>query len=171
MAVSESYVQRLVALQTRLYAYILTLLADIAAADDVLQETNLVLYCKAGEYVEGTDFDAWAFRVARNQCLAYWTLRGRDRLVFDDKTLYGCASPADVCHLELDIRRQALNECLEKLPAHQRKLIESRYAVGGSVSGMAKTSGRTESSISQALYRIRTTLSRCIEGHLAAESA
>jgi DNA-directed RNA polymerase specialized sigma24 family protein len=93
MTVSDSYIQQLVGLQTRLYAYILTLLADAAAAEDVLQETNLVLYCKAKEFTEGTCFDAWAFRTARNQCLAFWTLRGRDRLVLDDQVIYGSAGP------------------------------------------------------------------------------
>lgn len=170
MTVSESYVQQLVALQTRLYAYILTLLADPAAAEDVLQETNLVLYCKSGEFTEGTSFEAWAFRTARNQCLAFWTLRGRDRLVLDDQALYGSVSPIESSQLALDRRREALSECLQKLPAHQRELVEARYAADGSVSRIAKSWGRTESAISQSLYRIRAALSRCIRGRLSEES-
>lgn len=171
MTVSESYIQQLVALQTRLYAYILTLLADAAAAEDVLQETNLVLYCKAGEFTEGTSFDAWAFRVARNQCLAYWTLRGRDRLVLDESALYGSAGPIEASRWELDLRREALSECLQKLLPHQRELVEARYAADGSVGRLAKTWGRTESAISQSLYRIRAALSRCIRGRLAQEGS
>jgi RNA polymerase sigma-70 factor, ECF subfamily len=169
MTVSESYIQQLVALQTRLYAYILTLLADTAAAEDVLQETNLVLYCKSSEFTEGTNFDAWAFKTARNQCLAYWTLRSRDRLVLDDQALYGSAGPIETSHAELDVRRQALDECLQKLPAYQRELIEARYAADGSVTRLAESWGKTESAISQSLYRIRTALSRCIRGRLSQE--
>jgi RNA polymerase sigma-70 factor, ECF subfamily len=165
MAVSEIYIQQLVGLQTQLYAYILTLLADRAAAEDVLQETNLVLYCKAGEFTEGTNFDAWAFRTARNQCLSYWSIRRRDRLVLDEAMLYGSA--VDSGHLNVDLLKDALKECLAELPVYQRELVESRYAAGGSISRLAETCGRTESAVSQLLYRIRTALSRCIRGRLS----
>jgi RNA polymerase sigma-70 factor (ECF subfamily) len=167
MAVSETYIQKLVGLQTQLYAYVLTLLADRAAAEDVLQETNLVLYCKAHEFTEGTNFDAWAFRTARNQCLSYWSIRRRDRLVLDDELLYSSASAVESGQASVDLLKDALSECLAKLPAYQRELVESRYAAGGSVSRLAETCGRSESAISQSLYRIRTALSRCIRGRLS----
>jgi RNA polymerase sigma-70 factor (ECF subfamily) len=166
MAVSETYIRQLVGLQTQLYAYILTLLADRAAAEDVLQETNLVLYCKAEEFTEGTNFDAWAFRTARNQCLSYWSIRRRDRLVLDENMLYSSAT-AESGYANVDLLKDALSECLAELPAYQRELVESRYAAGGSVGQLAETCGRTESAISQSLYRIRTTLSRCIRGRLS----
>jgi RNA polymerase sigma-70 factor (ECF subfamily) len=168
MAVSETYIQKLVGLQTQLYAYILTLLADRAAAEDVLQETNLVLYCKAEEFTEGTNFDAWAFRTARNQCLSYWSIRRRDRMVLDEALLY--SSAVESRQASVDLLKDALNECLAKLPAYQRELVESRYAAGGSVSRLAATCGRTESAVSQSLYRIRTALSRCIRGQLSQSS-
>ena len=170
MTVSDSYIQQLVTLQTRLYAYILTLLADAEAAEDVLQETNLILYRKAADFTEGTNFDAWAFRTARNQCLAYWTLRGRDRLILDDQILYQSASAVETSQVELDRRREALRDCLQRLPDHQRELVQARYEAGGSVIGIAKTQGSTESAISQALYRIRAALSRCIQARLSQES-
>jgi RNA polymerase sigma-70 factor (ECF subfamily) len=171
MAVSETYIQRLVGLQTQLYAYILTLLADRAAAEDVLQETNLVLYCKSDEFTEGTNFDAWAFRTARNQCLSYWSIRRRDRLVLDEALLYSSASAVESGHLNVDLLKDALNECLAKLPAHQRELVESRYAAGSSIGRLAAACGRTESAVSQSLYRIRTALSRCIRGQLSQTGA
>jgi RNA polymerase sigma-70 factor (ECF subfamily) len=170
MAVSETYIRQLVGLQTQLYAYILTLLADRAAAEDVLQETNLVLYCKADEFTDGTNFDAWAFRTARNQCLSYWSIRRRDRLVLDENMLYGSAATVESGYANVDLLKEALNECLAELPAYQRELVESRYAAGGSIGRLAEACGRTESAISQSLYRIRTALSRCIRGRLSETS-
>lgn len=169
MTVPSLYIEQLVALQTRLYAYVLTLLADVQAAEDVLQETNLVLFRKAAEFTEGTDFDAWAFRTARNQCLAYWTLRGRDRLVLADHVLFASVSPNPLSQPEFDRRREALGECLQRLPANQRDLVRARYAPDGSVSGLAKAAGRTEAAISQSLYRIRTALGRCVQARLSGE--
>ena len=48
----------------RLYAYILQMLPNRADADDVLQRANLVMWTKREELVEGSNFVAWAARIA-----------------------------------------------------------------------------------------------------------
>ncbi len=164
---TESYVQNIIALQTKLYVFILTLLADTEAADDVLQEANLVLLRKADEFREGTNFEAWAYRIARVQCLAHWKVRSRDRLVLDEEVLNGVASRVELRLGELDARTRALRQCLGSLPARQRELLENRYSTGRSVKEIAQQFDRPEPSISQALYRIRTALLRCIRLRLA----
>jgi RNA polymerase sigma-70 factor (ECF subfamily) len=169
MALTEAYIQRVIALQPQLYAYILTLLADAAATDDVLQETNLVLCRKAEEFSEGTNFDAWAFQIARNQCLAFWKIRARDRLVLDDEAIRKIASRAESKLSEMNEKSHALQTCLSELPRRQRELLEGRYATGGSVKSLAKFLGRSEPSISQTLYRIRTALLECVRARLARE--
>ena len=47
--------------QAAIYAYILTLHPNRVAAQDILQETNLVLCRKVAEFEPGTSFKAWAF--------------------------------------------------------------------------------------------------------------
>ncbi len=47
---SDRYFLAITAIQNRLHAYILSLLADPVAAQDVLQETNLVLIRKADDF-------------------------------------------------------------------------------------------------------------------------
>jgi RNA polymerase sigma-70 factor (ECF subfamily) len=168
---SETYIQRVIAAQSQLYAYVLTLLADTEAADDVLQETNLVLCRKANEFVEGTNFDAWAFRIARVQCLAYWKVRSRDRLIVDDEVINQIATRAEQRLAEMDERQRALRKCLADLPVKQRELLETRYAEGGSIKQLAQRLGRPEPSLSQTLYRIRLALLNCVRGRLGGESA
>jgi RNA polymerase sigma-70 factor, ECF subfamily len=168
---SETYIQRVINAQPQLYAYVLTLLADTEAADDVLQETNLVLCRKAAEFAEGTNFDAWAFRIARVQCLAYWKVRSRDRIVVDEAAINQIASRAEQRLAEADERQRALRKCLAELPANQRELLENRYAAGGSVKQLAERLGRPEPSLSQSLYRIRMALLNCVRTRIAREGA
>jgi RNA polymerase sigma-70 factor (ECF subfamily) len=59
----------------------------LADADDILQETNLVLWSKQDEFTPGTDFRVWAFRVARYQVMAYRKRQSLDRLVFGDELI------------------------------------------------------------------------------------
>jgi RNA polymerase sigma-70 factor (ECF subfamily) len=166
MSPPESYLQKLIGLQSQLYAYVLTLLADAVAADDVLQETNLVLCRKADEFSAGTNFEAWAFRVARIQCLAYWKTRARSRLVLDDAALQQIASQAEARITEFDDRTLALRQCLAELPPRQRELLEKRYAAGGSIKELAEQVRRSVASLSQTLYRIRGALLACIRSRL-----
>ena len=50
--------------QAALHAYILSPLPNQAKADDVLQETNLVLWRKAADYDQAMPFMPWACRIA-----------------------------------------------------------------------------------------------------------
>ena len=65
----EAFVQLMTEHQGRLYAYVLSLLGDPDQANDVLQETNLVLWRNAGEFQMGSNFRAWAFRIAHFQVM------------------------------------------------------------------------------------------------------
>jgi RNA polymerase sigma-70 factor (ECF subfamily) len=169
MISSETYIRQLIGLQTRLYAYIFALLADRNATDDVLQETNLVLFRKADEFIDGAEFEPWAFSIARTQCLAFWKLRGRDRLVLGDEAIERIASRAEAKIEQIDLRRDALRECLAALPPKHRQMVETRYAIGGSVGLIADQLGRPEPSISRALYRVRNLLLNCIRRKMSEE--
>ena len=164
----DEFVGRLTAAQTSLYAYVLTLLPDRAAAQDVLQETNLTLWRKVGEYRPGTSFMAWACRVAYFLVLNHRRRIKRDRLVFDDELLDLLAERQMERMEETDRREEALRSCLEHLPPGQRRLIEERYAAGGSVQELATREGKSVGAVSQMLYRIREALLNCIQGTLAA---
>jgi DNA-directed RNA polymerase specialized sigma24 family protein len=51
---SEELIRNLVQHQNSLYAYILTLVADGDIARDLLQETSIELWSKAGRFEKGT---------------------------------------------------------------------------------------------------------------------
>lgn len=60
--------KRLMALMTRhqrqIFAYIYTLVPDRHDAEDLLQETSLVICEKFDEFRPGSDFVAWACQIA-----------------------------------------------------------------------------------------------------------
>jgi len=168
---ADDFIRQLTASQTSLYAYILTLLPDRAAAQDVLQETNLTLWHKLAEFQPGTSFVAWGCRVAYFHVLNHRRRMKRDRLVFDDELLYILAERHAERVEQSDQREQALKKCLENLPADQRLLIEKRYAPEGSVLEIAKAEGKSVGSISQMLYRIREALLNCIQGSLSTKES
>lgn len=166
---SDQFIQDLTASQNSLYGYILSLLPDRGAAQDVLQEVNLTAWQKRADFLAGTSFFAWASKIAYFHVLSHRRKLGRDRLVFGDDVLDYLAERQVEREEEVDRRGVALKGCLEKLPGEQRRLIEQRYATGGSVQRIADGAGKSVGAISQTLYRIRETLLRCVEQTLATE--
>ncbi len=168
----ENFVQKLIACQDMLYAYILSLVPKADAADEVLQETNLVLCRKMDESAKVVDFDAWARRIAHFQVLALLKRRQRDRHVFDEDLVGLLATEADTITTDaIDQRRHALRTCLARLAEPSRQMILKRYAPGNSVAAIAEELGRPTGSVYQALYRIRTTLMNCVKRALGREQA
>jgi RNA polymerase sigma-70 factor (ECF subfamily) len=167
---TERFVQHLTEIQTRLLAYIAMLLGDPAAARDVLQETNLVLWRKASEFTDGTDFGAWARSIAKYQVLAYLRDAKRDRHLFEEHLVDAISVDAEPESQGLEVRHAALQVCLEKLTQHQRTLLDRRYTEGCSIQQIAENSRRTVGSVAMSLSRIRQTLLECIEHRLAGEA-
>ena len=117
----------------------------------------------------GTNFMAWACRIAQLQVLAFRRDRARAREHFDDALIARLADEAQQRLEQFDRRQEALRECLQALRPEQRALLDRRYEPGGSVHDMARASGRSPKAVSEALRRIRTVLMRCIAQRLAAE--
>ena len=51
-------------IQPALYAYVGSLTGGSAGVADVVQETNLLIWEKRDDFESGTNFKAWAFRIA-----------------------------------------------------------------------------------------------------------
>ena len=73
--------------ERRLYAYIVTLLANRADADDVLQETSMVMWDKFDDANPPRDFFAWGCRIAYFKVLDFRKKSGRSRVQFSQAML------------------------------------------------------------------------------------
>ena len=160
---SGDYVQLMIDTQGRLYGFILSLLCDPDQAREVLQETNLVLWRKADHFQMGTNFAAWAMRIARFQVMAHRQRQGRDRHVFGDEAVSRIADVFEQRSDEFDDRLAALADCLKLLPEEGRRLIRRRYRDGLPVKRIAEELGHTAGRVAVRLHRLRTVLMQCIQ--------
>ena len=164
---SESFLVLVTGVQRVLHAFILKLVPRLSDADDILQETNLVLWSKQAEFTPETNFRAWAFRIARYQVMAYRKRQSLNRLVFSDELLDQMASQSESRGDMFDAKRELLVDCLQKLSDVQRQLLNEHY--GNRLSGreIAEKTGRQVDAVFQAMHRSRKTLLHCIEQGLA----
>jgi len=168
MSVPAEFAVQITKYQRQLHAFILSMVWNPAEADDVLQETNLVLWQKAVDFDATRPFLPWAMRFAQLQSLAWLKSRQRQRVVFDSDLVRMLATEAAAEPL-FDPRRIALASCLEKLMQPQRDLVLKRYEPQGSVNAMAATLQITPKAVSDRLRRIRQTLLDCVSQAVARE--
>ena len=159
---SEGFVRLMTEHQGRLFGYIYSLLGDPDAANDVLQEANVVLWRDSKEFQLGSNFKAWAFRIAHFQVMAWRQRQIRDRLVFEDDMVEVLSFAARDAAETYDARQQLLSGCLEKLTPLHREMIRRRYAEGTPLGALAKERGMTANAVMQALFRIRQSLMHCV---------
>ena len=157
--------------QRRIFSYIYTLVPSRADAEDILQETSLVICEKFGQFKIGTDFAAWACQIA------YWEVRrarqkfARSKVVFDQDIVDALAQTASAMIDEVSERHEILGRCLQKLHPRDRDLVLTRYEPGCGVEQAAQRSGRSMEAAYKALGRIRKMLLDCVSNQLTAEGA
>jgi RNA polymerase sigma-70 factor, ECF subfamily len=153
--------------QSALLAYILTLHRNLADAQDILQETNLVLWQKFCCFEQGTNFKAWAFRIAYLQTMAYFKRNHRGSwLGFSPELVDVLAKEAEPLLCDFEQRQQALRRCIERLPPSDRDILQAHYEGGRALAEIGANLGRTVGALKQVLLRIRRSLKSCIEGQL-----
>lgn len=153
--------------QRAIYLYIRSLVVNSADVDELWQETNLVLWQRFADYQPGTNFLAWARRVAYNKVLNYRT-RCRPPLLFSDDFLQKLASSDRVFDRHLPWL-DALKLCTEKLPPVDRELIGLRYGPSADCRSVAEKLNRSVRSVYKAVGRIRTQLLECVQREMAKE--
>jgi RNA polymerase sigma-70 factor (ECF subfamily) len=149
--------------QGRLYGYLLSLSADPDAANDILQEANIVLWKQWQQFQAGSNFTAWAFRIAHFQFMAYRQRQLRDKTLFSDELLATLASEARDVDQWHDERSAALEKCLERMPDRSREAIRLRYADELKIADMAEVLERSANAVYQILFRARQWLIECVQ--------
>jgi RNA polymerase sigma-70 factor, ECF subfamily len=169
-APSDEFVQLFTKWQRRLFLFILAQSPNPVEAEEILQETNLVIWRKSHTFAEGTNFYAWCCRIAVLEVLKFRERRRRQTALLSDAFVEAIAHEAEESVDSLEDRRRALLTCLARLAPTDRDLIRRRYAPGATGKTVARQLERPANSVYQSLSRIRRMLLECIKRRLAAEA-
>ena len=166
---TEQFLRLLSAAEHDVYRYIFALVPDIHAARDVYQETTLDLWKKFDQYDPAKPFVPWACRFAYMQVLRLRKTRRSSGIFLSQQALENIGAHYLSKRQELDWRRQALVNCLEKLPESSRKLIYMRYSEGRSIADIAQRTKRSVHTLYKHAAQIRQWLMDCTQRALEAE--
>jgi RNA polymerase sigma-70 factor (ECF subfamily) len=132
-------------------------------AEDVFQQTSLILWKKWDEFDTAGDFLRWACGIAHNEVRNFLRSRGRDRVVLSERLLSNLADVQLRAQPLLDQRRSLLAECMKKLDFAARELLERCYAGRNSIKVIAQQFRTTPNAVYLRLRRIRRELIECVE--------
>jgi len=154
--------------QQQLFSYILALTGNLAAAEDVFQETCVVMWEKFSEFEMGTNFAAWARKIAYHMVMRHHRQTGKQHLFLGDRfvdTISVLRSNRAAVH---DRRTEALEKCMGKLGARDRELLACRYNSDRiTIKEVSEQLARPANTVYKALRRIRASLLECVRRTLA----
>ncbi len=165
----QQVLQLFVRHQTRIKGFIVSLMGDFAATEDVLQETFLVVQQKAAAFEPGTNFIAWAFQIARFQVMKAQGQHKRAADRFSDEVLETLAASAPEEPFD-ESKLAVLPRCLERLAPQARRIVDLFYEHEHKPQEIARLANWTPAAVSVALSRARRFLRECIEQQLRSET-
>jgi len=163
---SDDNFEELIAKNRRqIHAYLISLVGNPSDAEDLLQSSFLVLWEKRDQFEPGTNFSAWARRVAlfhaRNH-LRKIARRGDQPLL--NEHLIGIVSERfEEREAEFSRNRKALQVCLSKLPERQRVAIEGKFLEEESAEKTAGHLGISPNALAQLIFRAKENLIKCMK--------
>ncbi|HEX5471825.1 MAG TPA: sigma-70 family RNA polymerase sigma factor [Lacipirellulaceae bacterium] len=153
-----------------LFAYLVSLLGNAAHAEEVFQEVCVVLWREYETFQLGTDFVKWVSVIAHNQVHRFRRQQRRVGPQLSEAAVDLLAQDAVERAGLLEWRRDALRQCLQKLPQKDRQLVQTCYSDSRiSFKRVAEALGRPANTVYKALNRIRKALYECIERTLDVE--
>jgi RNA polymerase sigma-70 factor, ECF subfamily len=160
---TEEFIRLFSEHQRELFKFTFTLVPSHADAEDILQETSVILWRKFSEFSVGTDFFRWAAQVAYNKVREFRKKAARNRLRFWTDDLIEAIAATRLADQELlDQQRILLAGCVRELSPADRELIRRCFAGKLTIKAVAEQIGRPVNTVYKTLNRIRRALIDCV---------
>lgn len=147
----------------RLFGLVRALLPGCEDVEDIVQDTVTLMWEKLGEFEKGTNFAAWACRIAQFKVLEYRRTKNRRSRCLNELVIEQLVSDAGNSWYELEYRSQALDECIANLTKSERELILLRFRSKGTLKATADQTGRSEVTVRLWIRKILKRLEVCIQ--------
>lgn len=159
---TDQFLRLLMAHQNKIYAYIFSMVPNFADADDIMQEATVALLHRFSDFQIGTNFLAWARKVALYEILKFRKKQHRQPLAFTEETLQAIAAYVEKESSHTEQMLDVLGRCLSKLNIREQQLIVLRYEDGATTQSVSEKLGVSIYSIYRAIERIQGILLRCV---------
>lgn len=166
---TNEFLQLLMTHQRQIYAFLRGMVPDRHDADDLFQDTILMMWSRFDQFEQGTSFTAWGITVAKYTVLAARKHHARRGRQFSEAVEVLLQQQSDQMLEQFDHRVDAVKHCVKKLNARDYELVRLRYDEETSVSKIAAQRDCSQQSIYKRMARIHASLIECIRRTLSRE--
>jgi RNA polymerase sigma-70 factor (ECF subfamily) len=167
----NDFVRLFLAHQRRILTYLAAIVGNLGDAEDLLQETGVVLWERLETYEPDSDFCAWALAIAHNKALEHLRKTGRRNAILRGEVAQLLAQQASHMSPQLEAEHRALSLCIDHLPGRLRQVITLRYQERTQVQSVAEQIGRSTVTVRKMLHKAYALLLKCITQRMEAEEA
>jgi RNA polymerase sigma-70 factor (ECF subfamily) len=167
---TTAFLELLTTHERALSIYVHSLVPRDTAAEDILQQTKMLLWKHFDDFQVGTNFLAWARKTAFHQILTHRRQKKREHLPLDEVALEALGMAVTQLAGDVSLRQEALRTCLARLPMEHRQLVQLRYYEDLEIDQVAEKLRRTAGAVYRALSRVRMSLMECVERQIAHEA-
>jgi RNA polymerase sigma-70 factor (ECF subfamily) len=167
---TTAFLELLTTHERALSIYVHSLVPRDSAAEDILQQTKMLLWKHFDDFQIGTNFLAWARKTAFHQILTHRRQKKREHLPLDEVALEALGMAVTQLAGDVSLRQEALRACLARLPKEHRQLVQMRYYEDLEIEQVAGKLRRTAGAVYRALSRVRLSLMECVERQVAREA-
>jgi len=149
--------------KVRVYRYVLRLIGDAAAAEDITSEVFLEVWGQGDTFKAKSRVSTWILGVARYKALS--ALRSRPKKRFDEHAADRIPDHAEDPEAMAERQEQGMivRKCLSKLSAIHREVLDLVYYHEKSVKEVAEIVGVPESTVKTRMFYARKRLEAMLE--------
>lgn len=159
---SKRFLSLLMRYQTRIHTYILYQIPNRTDAEDILQDTIVVMLDKFPEFQEGTNFLAWGITIARYKIMSFKQKNRSSKMIFDDSMidLFEKETTSNLDSFKEE--SEVLRDCIRKLPTRHKKYLRLRYEQSLSYREIGQQIAISMQAVYKTMTRIHITLLNCV---------
>jgi RNA polymerase sigma-70 factor (ECF subfamily) len=147
----------------RVFRFVLRLVRDEAAAEDLVSEVFLDVWRQAGKFEGRAAVSTWLLAIARFKALSM--LRRRPEQELDEEKAEAIEDGADTPDVTLEKKEKSevLRKCLTSLTAEHREIIDLVYYHEKSVEEVAEIVGIPEATVKTRMFYARKKLAELLK--------
>ena len=157
----EQFICLLSANQRKIYAFILSAVTNQSVAEEIMQQTLLMMWRNFSRFEEGTSFSAWGKAIAQYEIFNYRKKNARE-IILSQESLDKVLEASQKVEQSSDQRIKALDGCLKKLAGKKQSLIRYRYHEGLSCKAISDKMNIPIYTVYKTFARLHAALQDCV---------
>jgi RNA polymerase sigma-70 factor (ECF subfamily) len=147
----------------RVFRFVLRLVRDEAAAEDLISDVFLDVWRQAGRFEQRSAVSTWLLAIARFKALS--ALRRKPDEALDEETAEAIEDPSDDPEVTVGKKGKsaAIRKCLGGLSAEHREIIDLVYYHEKSIEEVAQIVGIPENTVKTRMFYARKKLAELLK--------